>query len=76
MQADDVRKSIKSIDADNVDAILQVGTNLSAIKLAAELEQDLGKPVIAINTSTYWYALRANNFDDQISGFGQLLENH
>lgn len=76
VQADEVRKSIKSIDADNVDAILQVGTNLSAIKLAAELEVELGKPVIAINTATYWHALRANNFADQLSGFGQLLENH
>lgn len=76
VQVDDIRASIDKINADNVDAIVQVGTNLSAIKLAAELELELGKPVIAINTATYWHALRANNFDDQMSGLGRLMENH
>ena len=35
-----------------------------------------GKPVIAINTATYWHALRANGIKDRMSGFGQLLESH
>jgi maleate isomerase len=33
----------------------------------------LGKPVIAINTATYWYALRQNGISDQMQGFGRLL---
>jgi maleate isomerase len=41
---------------------------------AAELERELSKPVIAINTATYWHALRHNGIEDQKSGFGQLLE--
>src|SRR5581483_2289621 len=36
----------------DVDAILQVGTNLSMVRLAAAAELWLGKPVIAINTAT------------------------
>jgi maleate isomerase len=34
----------------------------------------LGKPVIAINTATYWHALRANGIQDRMRGFGALLE--
>src|ERR1700689_1496603 len=58
----------------NTDSIIQVGTNLSMVKLAAEAELWLGKPVIAINTATYWHALRANGVNDKIFGFGRLLE--
>lgn len=73
---EDLRKSIEDLNGDDIDAIVQVGTNLSAIKLAAEMEVELGKPVIAINTATYWHALRANKFSDQISGYGQLMEKY
>ena len=73
---DKTREVIRGLDGDDVDAILQVGTNLSAIRLAAELEQELAKPVIAINTATYWHALRANGIEDQQSGFGRLLSEY
>ena len=43
---------------------------------AAAAELWLGKPVIAINTATYWHALRANGIRDQMAGFGRLLEEH
>lgn len=63
----------RELDGDDVDAILQVGTNLSMVDLAAEYEERLGKPVIAINTATYWHALRACGIDDRINGLGRLL---
>lgn len=66
--------TVAELDGDDVDAILQVGTNLSMIRLAGELEGRLGKPVIAINTATYWHALRANNIEDKVTGYGRLLE--
>ena len=65
---------IKALDGDDVDAIVQVGTNLSMVRLAAAAELFLGKPVIAINTATYWHALRANGIADRMAGFGRLLE--
>jgi maleate isomerase len=68
-----LRATIQQLDGDDVDAIIQVGTNLSAIRLAAAAEIWLGKPVIAINTATYWHALRANGIEDRISGFGRLM---
>jgi maleate isomerase len=66
--------AIKQIDGDDVDAIVQVGTNLSMVKLAAMAELWLGKPVIAINTATYWHALRARGITDKVEGCGRLLE--
>ncbi len=40
-------------DGRDVDAIVQVGTNLSMVRLVAAAELFLGKPVIAINAATY-----------------------
>ena len=69
-----VASVFRELDGDDVDALVQVGTNLSAIRLAAGAERLLGKPVIAINTATYWHALRANGIEDKVMGFGRLLE--
>ena len=70
------RQTLKKLDGDDVDAIVQVGTNLSMIRLAAAAEIFLGKPVIAINTATYWHALRAQGINDKVAGFGNLMECH
>ena len=59
----------------DVDAIVQVGTNLSMVRLAAAAEMWLGKPVIAINTATYWHALRQNKIMDKIPGSGGCWRN-
>ncbi len=70
------RATLRSLDGDDVDAIVQVGTNLSMIRLAAAAEMWLDKPVIAINTATYWHALRANGITDKVQGYGRLLEEY
>ena len=70
---DTLRTALRELDGDDIDAIVQVGTNLSMVKLAAAAEMWLGKPVIAINTATYWHALRANGIQDRMDGFGRLL---
>ncbi|WP_068086021.1 maleate cis-trans isomerase family protein [Novosphingobium rosa] len=64
---------IAELDGDDVDAIVQVGTNLSMVDLAAAYEAKLAKPVIAINTATYWHGLRACGIEDKIKGLGRLL---
>ena len=69
-----LREVLNQLNGPDVDAILQVGTNLSMIRLAAEAERWFGKPVIAINTATWWHALRANQIADKVYGFGRLLE--
>jgi len=69
-----LREKLIELDGRDVDAIVQVGTNLSMVRLAAAAEMWLGKPIIAINTATYWHALRQNGIADKISGLGRLLE--
>jgi maleate isomerase len=66
-------QAVAYLDGPDVDAIVQVGTNLSMLQLAADMEQELGKPVIAINAATYWHALRAMKIDDKVPGLGRLL---
>ncbi|MET0448543.1 MAG: hypothetical protein ABW004_09045 [Aeromicrobium sp.] len=71
-----LRATLQEIDGDDVQAIVQVGTNLSMVGLADEAERWLGKPVIAINAATWWSALRGAGFDDRLQGFGSLLREH
>jgi maleate isomerase len=72
--ADALRAAVDEVDGENVDAIVQVGTNLAMARVAAEAEEALGKPVIAMNAATYWHALRKCGIDDKVPGFGRLLE--
>jgi len=71
-----LRETVAELDGDDVDAIVQVGTNLPMTTLAARLELELAKPVVAINAATYWHALRQNDIQDKVYGFGRLLEEH
>jgi maleate isomerase len=73
VSSEQCRDALRKLDGDDVEAIVQVGTNLSMVRLAAAAEIWLGKPVIAINTATYWHALRANGIEDRIEGFGRLM---
>ena len=61
-----LRDAILRVNRGRVDAIVQVGTNLAMAELAATAEFWLGKPVIAINTATYWYALRDYGIKDDL----------
>jgi maleate isomerase len=69
-----LREAIIELNQADVDCIIQVGTNLACLAVAAEAERWLNKPVIAINAATYWHSLRRNGFDDKIQGCGRLLE--
>jgi maleate isomerase len=73
---DRLRTALREVDGDDVDALVQCGTNLSMVGLADEAERWLGKPVIAINAATWWLALRDNGIDDKVYGCGRLLREH
>jgi maleate isomerase len=66
--------ALRGLDGDDIDAIVQVGTNLAAIETCAQAEVWLGKPVLAINAITYWDALRRSGIEDRIHGCGSILE--
>lgn len=73
---DEIRRTLQAIDGDDVSAIVQFGANVPMARVAAHAETWLGKPVIAVNTATYWQALRVRGIHDKIVGYGQLLERH
>ena len=69
-----VVEALQALDGPDVEAIVQVGTNLAAIDLCAAAERWLGKPVLAINAITYWDALRRAGIAERIAGHGLALE--
>ena len=71
-----LRDAILRVNRGKVDAVVQVGTNLAMAGVAATAEFWLDKPVIAINTATYWYALRDYGIKDKVYGWGSLLSEH
>lgn len=74
MPAADIRDALKGLDGPDVDALLQVGTALPTVEIAAEAERWLNKPVLAINAVSYWDALRRCGIEDRVAGYGRILE--
>jgi len=70
---EDLRAAVREVDGDDVDAIVQMGANLPFWRVAIEAERWLNKPVLSINTVSYWHALRTNKINDNIYGQGRLL---
>ena len=64
----------KELDGPEIEAVLTVGTALPTAAIATKAEQWLGKPVLAINTVTYWDALRRCGIEDRVFGHGRILE--
>jgi maleate isomerase len=71
-----LRDALLEVDGDDIDGIIQVGTNLAMARLAGSASQWMKRPVVAINTAIYWNALRSSGIQDKIAGFGPLLEQH
>jgi maleate isomerase len=71
---EDVLEAVRKVDGDDVDAIVQCGTNLSTVDLFPTLEHVLQKPLIPINVATVWHALRSCGIEDKVTGKGRLLE--
>ncbi len=72
----DVRDAFARVDAADVEVLVQIGTNLVCAGFAADLEVRHGKPVVAVNTATYWLALRSHGITDRLDNLGVLLTRH
>jgi maleate isomerase len=57
----------------NLDAVVQCGTNMSMTAVAEKLEPQLGIPILGINATLLWYALRENGFNTPVLHAGRLL---
>jgi len=60
-------------EANDLDAIVQCGTNMGLIEVTEKLEPIIGIPILGINAVTFWYALRENGFSAPLTGAGRLL---
>ncbi|MEM1152871.1 MAG: Asp/Glu racemase [Pseudomonadota bacterium] len=69
-----IRAQLVALDGDDIDALVQVGTNLAGSAVCAEAERWLGKPALAINTVSAWYALRGAGITDKLHGRGGIFE--
>ncbi len=72
----ELQNAILEIDEPEIDVILQLGTNLSMVKLGHEAERWLNKPIITINSASVWHVLRSEGIKDKIYGYGSLLSNY
>ena len=72
----ELRDAIIEVNDPSVEAIVQAGTNLAMARVAGIAEFWLDKPVIAINTATYWWSLRQAGIEDKMHGWGSLLAEH
>jgi maleate cis-trans isomerase len=56
------------------DALLITCTDFPTLPLVAELEAELGVPVVTSNQATLWAALRRAGIDDRLASLGRLFE--
>ncbi|MDO9585399.1 MAG: hypothetical protein Q7I93_02815, partial [Syntrophales bacterium] len=63
-------------DENDLDAVVQCGTNMSLIDVTERLEPIIGIPILGINAVTFWYALRENGFEGSLAGAGRLLQEY
>jgi maleate isomerase len=71
-----IRENLIALDGDDVDALVQLGTNLAGGSVAVQLEPEIGKPVITINAACYWHSLRRCGIEDRLEGHGRLFAEH
>ncbi|MGD2126801.1 MAG: hypothetical protein PVG99_12025 [Desulfobacteraceae bacterium] len=66
----------KSLDRPDADAIFVSCGALRTLDIVSELEQEVGKPVVASNQAMLWDTLRLAGIEDKMKGYGSLLQLH
>ena len=61
-------------EENQLDAIVQCGTNMSLLDVTEKLEPVVGIPILGVNAVLFWYALRENGFVGPLTGAGRLLQ--
>ncbi len=68
-----LREAAEALLGCDIDAVVQMGTNLAFAELAATLWLQHDRPVIALNTALYRQALRDSGISEPVPGFGPLM---
>ncbi|MBX2868068.1 MAG: hypothetical protein KTR18_05310 [Acidiferrobacterales bacterium] len=69
----DIQNLTRQLAESDCDAIAQIGTALPVVDIVDELEQEIGKPIVACNAAVYWQTLRTIGINTVVEGFGCLL---
>jgi maleate cis-trans isomerase len=69
-----VFRMARHVDRPDAEAIFLSCTAMPTIPVIAEIEAELGKPVVTSNQSTFWNTLRMLGLNQKVYGFGRLLE--
>jgi maleate isomerase len=65
---------VRSFLSENeLDVVVQTGTNLAMVDVAAELEQEAGIPILSVNAVLLWHALRENGITTKIPNSGRIF---
>ena len=64
---------VRFIDRPEADCVFLSCTNLATVPMIAELEAEIGKPVVSSNQATFWRSIRMIGLNDRPEGFGSLL---
>jgi maleate isomerase len=69
----DAIAELESMAGGEFDAFVQAGTNLSSWRVAGDVEERTGKPLVAINAATVWHALGELGLDQSLPGAGSVF---
>jgi maleate isomerase len=69
----DLRARIAEADMPEIEAWVQVGTNLAFSGLANDLSAQMGKPVVGVNAATYWEVMRVLGVTEELPDLGPIL---
>ncbi len=71
-----LRQAMKDAAVPGAQAIVALGTDLKISRIAAQAEDWLGLPSVAVNAATWWLALRGMGVRAQLEDWGALLRAH
>jgi maleate isomerase len=72
----DQRAALAPMIGDDVGTIVQLGHNMPFGRLVDNIEEDHGRPALAVNHVTFWKLLRDLGVEDVIPGVGRLFIDH
>lgn len=69
-----IKAGARAVKHRQAEALFLSCTGMRAAHVAADIEAELGVPVVTSNQAMAWHTLRLAGFETQVPGFGQLLE--
>lgn len=68
-----IERVFEEIDGDDIDTLVHIGGSLGIGWMIEQLEAKFGKPVLSVNQTAYWYALRTLGIADAVPDRGRLM---